>query len=95
MTPSPAAKHTIDDAVLVMLRALAWICEDEDRAARLLALTGLDADALRAGADHPDMLAAIGEFLAGHEADLVACADALGVPPARIVAASDTLAGAR
>ena len=40
-------------------------------------------------------LAAILSFLTAHENDLVACADALQVPPATIAAASERLEGMR
>ena len=54
---------------------------DEDRAARLLALTGLTPEALREGLGDPAVLGAVLEFLCGHEADLVAAAHELGVEP--------------
>ena len=75
------------------LQALAWTLGDPARADRLLALTGLDPAGLRARAGEPAMLAAVLGFLEGHEADLVACADALGVVPAALVAARARLDG--
>ncbi len=74
------------------MRALVWTLGDGDRAARLLALTGLDPDALRLGAGDPAVLAAVIAFLAAHEADLVACAEALDLPPAELAACADRLA---
>lgn len=65
---------------------------DEARAERLLALTGLTAEALRGGLGDRAVLAAVLEFLAGHEADLVAAAIALDLPPEEISAASRALA---
>ena len=91
MTGAPGPTADMDEAVIMMLRVLAWVCSDADRAGRLLSLTGLDADALRAGADRPDVLVAVGGFLADHEADLVACATAIDVAPAAIIAAADRL----
>jgi Protein of unknown function (DUF3572) len=64
---------------------------DADRAERLLALTGLDADALRGGLTNPAVLGAVLEFLASHEPDLLAAADALGVEPAELMAAKERL----
>ena len=81
-----------DDAALA-LHALGWILSDEPRAERLLALTGLAPDELRASLGEQATLAAILAFLAGHENDLVACADALQVPPASIAAAAQRLGG--
>ena len=65
---------------------------DEDRAARLLALTGLTPEALRGGLGDPAVLGAVFDFLAAHEPDLVACAAALQVEPATLAAAADRLA---
>jgi len=57
------------------------------RAERLLALTGLTPDGLRAGVMTAQVQGAVLEFLANHEPDLVACAEALAVAPAELVAA--------
>ncbi len=81
------------DAQLLGLQALAHIAADEELGPRFLALTGLDADGLRAGASDPGLLAAVLEFLAAHEADLVAVAEALEVSPATLAAAARQLAG--
>ena len=65
---------------------------DEDRAARLLALTGLTPDALRAGLGDRAVLSAVVDFLCNHEADLIAAAEALGVEPQALAAAQKELA---
>jgi len=75
------------------LQALGWILSDEPRAERLLGMTGLDPDGLRASLGERATLAAILTFLAAHEADLVACADALDLPPAQLAAAAHRLEG--
>lgn len=75
------------------LSALGWILADEARAERLLALTGLAPDTLRAALNDRATLAAILAFLTGHEADLMACADAMQVTPAAIAAAAGRLEG--
>ena len=64
---------------------------DEDRASRLLALTGLTPEALREGLGDPAVLGAVLEFLCGHEADLVAAAHELGVEPQALAAAREKL----
>ena len=79
--------------VLIGLKALAWTLEDQGRARRLLDLTGLSPEALRAGAADPAILAALLDFLAGHEPDLLACAAALDLAPADLVRAREGLAG--
>lgn len=65
---------------------------DDARADRLLSLTGLTPEQLRGGLGNRAVLAAVLEFLAGHEADLVAVAIALDLPPERISAAARALA---
>ncbi|HEX7877104.1 MAG TPA: DUF3572 family protein [Sphingobium sp.] len=82
--------HGSDPGTLALL-ALAWTLGDERRADRLLSLTGLDADALRAGVGNPVVLSAVLEFLSDHEPDLIACADAIDATPAELIAAKDLL----
>lgn len=65
---------------------------DGDRAARLLALTGLTPEALRSGLSDPATLAAVLDFLCAHEPDLIAAAQALGVAPQDLAAARERLA---
>lgn len=85
------AKSPAHDPAALALGALVWVLGDEDRAGRLLALTGLDADALRDGLGDPAVLGAVLEFLASHEPDLVAAAAHLGVEPAELMAAKERL----
>ena len=83
--------ETNEDSTALALRALAWTLSDDERAARLLALTGLDAADLRGRLGDPALLDAILGFLESHEPDLIACATALDVRPARLVAARQNL----
>ena len=83
--------HEGDEALA--LHALGWILSDEPRAERLLGMTGLAPDDLRSSLGERTTLAAILSFLTGHENDLVACADALQVPPASLAAAAQRLEG--
>jgi hypothetical protein len=80
-------KHNLDVDQSTGLNALAWALGEPDRAQRLLALTGLEPAELRARATDPALLAAILAFLEAHEPDLIACADALDMKPAALVAA--------
>jgi hypothetical protein len=75
------------------LSALGWTLAEEARAQRLLALTGLTPEELRQRLDEPSLLAALLGFLEAHEPDLLACAQALGVPPAALVEARRRLEG--
>ena len=83
--------HEEDEALA--LHALGWILADEPRAERLLGMTGLSPASLRASLGQRATLAAVLAFLAGHEADLVACADALDVRPEILAAAAQRLDG--
>ncbi|HTU09457.1 MAG TPA: DUF3572 domain-containing protein [Allosphingosinicella sp.] len=84
--------HTNDGETLA-LGALGWVLADDARAERLLALTGLTPEGLRARVQDSDFLAAVLRFLENHEPDLVACAAALGVQPQHLVAAREGLEG--
>ncbi|AXJ95406.1 MULTISPECIES: DUF3572 domain-containing protein [unclassified Sphingomonas] len=86
-----ASDTNTPDAGTLALQALVWTLDDGDRADRLLALTGLDPDDLRGRAGEPAVLAACLTFLESHEPDLVACAAAIGVPPAALVRAREQL----
>jgi len=79
------------DAATLGLMALVWTLSDGQRADRLLALTGLDVDTLRAGIDDPAILSAVLAFLADHEPDLIACAQAIDTTPAALIAAQEKL----
>ena len=73
------------------LGALAATLADERRALRLLDLTGLDVDSLRARAGEPRLLASVLSFLENHEPDLIAVAAAIGSTPEALVAARRSL----
>lgn len=79
------------DAATLALGALGWVLADAPRSERLLALTGLTPDALRAGLGDPATLGAVLDFLCAHEPDLVAAAEALGVEPADLAGAREGL----
>ena len=79
--------ETNDDPTALALMALAWCLEDPRRADRLLELTGLTTNDLRARIGSPSLQAAVLGFLEAHEPDLIACAEALEVTPARLVGA--------
>jgi adenine/guanine phosphoribosyltransferase-like PRPP-binding protein len=82
--------ETNDDEALA-LGALGWTLSEDSRAQRLLALTGMTVAGLRERLEERAFLAAVLRFLEGHEPDLVACADELGISPARLVAAREAL----
>ena len=88
--PSNRSGETRSADVLA-LEALGWALVDEGRAERLLSLTGLTPERLRHGIDDRQVQAAVLEFLANHEPDLVLAADALNTTPGALVAAAREL----
>jgi len=79
------------DPEALALSALGWTLGEPARANRLLALTGLDPAGLRERIGEPGLLASVLAFLESHEPDLLAAAEALGVPPAQLVEARERL----
>lgn len=84
--------HHSGDPETLALSALGWVLTDEDRSARLLALTGLDSETLRDHLTEQTTLAAVLEFLINHEPDLLLAADALRRTPQELVEAHRRLA---
>jgi hypothetical protein len=76
---------------VLALATLGWVLQDEGRADRFLAVTGLTPDELRAGLGDPATQAAVLDFLCAHEPDLIAAAEAIGVEPAELARAAETL----
>ena len=72
-------------------QALAWALMYEAQAERLLSLTGLTPEGLRASINERGTQAAILSFLEAHEPDLIACAAVIGVSPAVLVHARQEL----
>ncbi|WP_421852589.1 DUF3572 family protein [Novosphingobium sp.] len=85
------ASASLPDPAATALQALGWVLGDAPRAERFLALTGLTPDELRAGLGDAAVQGAVLEFLCGHEADLIAAAEALGLAPADLAAAREKL----
>ena len=84
-------EKTQDDPAAVALRALAWVLSDDDRAGRLLTLTGLAPGDLRERLGEPAVLAAVLSYLETYEPDLIACAEDLETTPEALVAAHRAL----
>ena len=73
------------------LEAFVWALADENRAERLLSLTGLTPEGLRASINERGTQAAILSFLEAYEPDLIACAESIGVRPTSLVNARQEL----
>ena len=85
--------NTDRDPLVLGLQLLAHVVADVDLGPRFLGLTGMTADDLRHRAADPSVLAALIDFLAANEGDLVAAADAVAAKPAAIIAAGARLGG--
>ncbi len=70
----------ISEAETLALTALADIVADPDLRDRLLALTGMAPEDLRARAGERETLIGVLEFLLGHEPDLTGFCDRHGLP---------------
>jgi len=90
MTVKETNQRTPD---VTALSALGWLLAEPARAQRLLDITGLTPEQLRAGLHDPALLAAALRFLEAHEPDLVACAAAIDARPEHLVAARRSLEG--
>ncbi|MGN6496752.1 MAG: DUF3572 domain-containing protein [Tsuneonella sp.] len=84
-------QHRPGDPATLALSALGWVLAEQDRADRLLALTGLTPEVLRERLTEREVLGAVLDYLAGHEPDLVLAADALNVEPQDLIAAREEL----
>ena len=75
------------DAEALALAALAATLTDARRAERFLSLTGLSPDGIRLRLNDRALLAACIAFLEGHEPDLLAVSEDVGVEPAALLRA--------
>lgn len=87
------ARMSDDDAIDLALKAVMWIVSDDERAGRLLELTGLSPDDLRAGLSNKAMLSDMLGYLTNYEPDLIAFAEHGNVPPETIALAYFALGG--
>lgn len=86
-----AAPDRTTGAMELALNCLVWILSDQSRAERLLSLSGLTPDQLRAGTGDPVVMAEILTFLESHEPDLIAAAQANDIAPQRLIEAKRIL----
>ena len=96
LRPIPQGENPLEsdeDAIVLALQALAFVAGDADLLARFLDLTGLSPDRLRSEAETPAILAAVLDFLLGHEPDLERFCRAADCAPQAPAAARARLAG--
>jgi hypothetical protein len=66
------------------VRVLGWLAGQEDLMPVFLGATGAAPETLRAAAAEPEFLASVLDFVLMDDAWVIACADALAMPPDRI-----------
>ncbi len=90
---SGAKRRDAVDAEAVAIAALGFVAGDPELLPRFLALTGIDAAAIRRVAAEPGFLAGVLDFVAAHEPTLLSFAEATGTPPGAVLAARRALPG--
>jgi hypothetical protein len=85
--------RSADSASAIAVAGLTYLAADPARLSRFLALTGLEAAAIRTAAREPGFLAGVLEYLAGDEALLLAFAAEAGLAPGEIDQARHILSG--
>ncbi len=75
----------------IALQILVWILQDDKRAERLIALTGITPDDMRASLGEGWLLRAALSYLEGYEPDLIQCAKDIEITPEQLVEVSDLL----
>lgn len=70
-----------ENAEALAIRALGFIAADPDLLPRFLAITGIDASAIRQAAREPGFLAGVLQFIAAHEPTLMRFSEESGTPP--------------
>jgi hypothetical protein len=76
-----------EQAEEIAVAALGFVAADSTLLARFLAITGIEAPAIRAAAREPGFLAGVLQFIAAHEPTLIAFAESAGVKPQAVVTA--------
>ncbi|MGQ0661994.1 MAG: DUF3572 family protein [Pseudomonadota bacterium] len=83
-----------EQAQAVALQALAFLLDDDHRAKRFLAWTGIETIRLREAAHDPAALGGVLDYLLAHENLLLAFAAWAGLEPASVAPARRRLPGA-
>ena len=78
MTVTPSR----EDAEAVAIAALGFVAADAELLPRFLAITGIEAAAIREAAREPGFLAGVLQFILAHEPTLLRFAEETGTPPA-------------
>ena len=75
------------DAETVAVEALGFVASDPELLPRFLAITGIEATAIRRAASEPGFLAGVLGFIVAHEPTLLQFCEATGIAPSRVAGA--------
>jgi hypothetical protein len=84
-------KHTGPGAEDMAIAALGFIAADPALLPRFLAITGIEAQAIRTAAREPGFLAGVLQFIVAHEPTLMAFAENAGIEPTAVLKAMRAL----
>ena len=76
-----------ENAEALAIRALGFVAADPELLPRFLAITGIEAGAIRQAAREPGFLAGVLQFIAAHEPTLMRFSEESGIPPQQVSAA--------
>jgi hypothetical protein len=75
------------NAEALAIRALGFVAADPELLPRFLAITGIEAQAIRQAAREPGFLAGVLQFIAAHEPTLLRFSEETGIPPQQVSSA--------
>ncbi len=81
------ARQDRENAEALAIEALGFIASDPELLPRFLAITGIEAQAIRQAAREPGFLAGVLQFIAAHEPTLLQFSEQTGTPPQAVTAA--------
>jgi len=76
-----------EQAEALAIQALGFIAADPELLPRFLAITGIEASAIRQAAREPGFLAGVLQFIAAHEPTLLRFSEETGIPPKSVASA--------
>ncbi|MCV3240445.1 DUF3572 domain-containing protein [Mesorhizobium sp. ZC-5] len=79
------------DAEAIAISALGFVASEPELLQRFLAITGIEASAIRRAASEPGFLAGVLQFIVAHEPTLLRFAEATGTPPGAVLSAQRAL----
>jgi len=80
-----------ENAEALAIQALGFVAADPELLPRFLAITGIEASAIRRAAREPGFLAGVLQFVVAHEPTLLRFSEESGIPPHLVTAALQAL----